>query len=101
MLSLIRALRSTHVRVSLVALLRSSDQLLPLPNRARWPGAASMLPEPRLELFFGAQSFPPFSVAGKSRSARSVQRRRSNAFSFYQHDMSQLQRLPEPRESDK
>src|SRR5213079_3124372 len=81
MLSVIRALRSTHVHVSLVASLRSSDQLRPLPNHARWPGAASMLPEPPLQSFFGVQNFPLFSVARKSRLGRSAQQRRSNAFS--------------------
>src|SRR5437868_7756354 len=85
MLSLIRALRSTHVHVSLVASLRSSDQLRPLPNRARWPGAASMLPEPPLQPPFEAQNFPSVSVARKSLLARSAQRRRSNAFFLYQH----------------
>src|SRR5437899_4750082 len=100
-LSLIMALLSTHIHVSLVASLRSSDQLRPLPNRARWPGAASKLPELPLQPLFEAQNFPPVSVARKSLLARSAQRRRSNASSLYQHDMSQLQPLPEPMRSDK
>src|SRR5438128_1774345 len=91
--SLIRALHSTRVRVSPVASLRLSDQSMPLPNRVHWPDAASMLPEPPLQLVFGGQDFPPFFVARKSRLARSTQRRRSNAFSIYQHDMSQLETI--------
>src|SRR6266576_3085969 len=72
----IRAALLTRVapQAGYIAILK--HRLLPLPNRARWPDAASMLPEPPLLPFFGAQNFPPVSVARKSLLARSAQRQR-------------------------